>query len=311
MFAPFPKTPVSWKDINLTNIIVVSNILLFFLFFFEVDDSVIKSKLFTPQVSEWTSRYYYKYLIQNDNIEYYKKLMIQYDMNNKIHRQILSVNALRDKSFFDQIKYIKFDLDEIRWSEWKNLIDDYRISFQDQYLFQLGLSHGNKSSLSWVTYQFSHMNLWHLISNMIFIVLIGYCIEGLLGPVGFLLLYIFSGIAGGLFYLFFNPFTLIPMVGASGAVSGLISFYTFYYFRKPTRFLYFFGVQTNQFGFIYLPTWIIFPMFLVPDLASFFSQINGVSAGIAFSAHIGGALFGGLSALLVKRTIPELEYFVT
>lgn len=303
MIFPWPKLFLKRLDINFVNILILANVLLFFMFFTQSDDEKVKSKLFSPAYAELTTHYYFKYLNYNMDVGDNKKLLLQYDSNNTDHRSILSSTALRDKNFIGSIENRSWDNDEVRWGNWKKMVAEYQERVKQQTLFMLGLSHGNKQTFSWFTYQFSHMNLWHLFSNMLFLFLIGYALESLLGAVGFVMLYIFSGIAGGLFYLYFNPTTLIPMVGASGAVSGLISFYAFYFFRKNTRFYYFLSPSPNNYGPIYLPTFVIIPMYLVPDLASFAAQIPGVSSGVAFSAHLGGALFGGLLAFTVKMTI--------
>lgn len=303
MIFPWPKFFLNRFDINFVNILILANVLLFFIFFTQSDDEKVKSKLFSPAYAEQTAVYYFKYLNHNMEVGDNKKLLLQYDSKNVDHRAILSSTALRDKNFIGSIENRSWDNDDVRWANWKKLVAEYQERVKQQTLFMLGLSHGNKQTFSWFTYQFSHMNLWHLFSNMLFLFLIGYALESLLGAVGFVMLYVFSGIAGGLFYLYFNPTTLIPMVGASGAVSGLISFYAFYYFRKNTRFYYFLSPSENNYGYIYLPTFVIIPMYLVPDLASFTAQIPGVSSGVAFSAHLGGALFGGLLAFTLKVTV--------
>ncbi len=303
MIFPWPRIFFNRWDINIVNIIILANVLLFFIFFVESENEKVKSKLFNASYSDLTAEYYFKFLNKNMDIEANKKILIQYDYKNPNHRSLVSSTALRDKNFINSLDYTVWDADEIRWKQWKTMVDEYQEKVKDQTLFVLGLSHGNKGTLSWITYQFSHMNFWHLFSNMVFLFFIGYSIEWAIGSLGFALLYIFSGIAGGLFYLYFNSTTLIPMVGASGAVSGLISFYSFYYFKINTRFYYFLSPTASNYGYIYLPTWIIIPMYLVSDLASFSSQIPGVSSGVAFSAHIGGALFGGLLALVLKATL--------
>jgi membrane associated rhomboid family serine protease len=307
MIFPWPRLFFKRLDINIVNIIILANVLLFFVYFLDSESEKVKSKLFGPSYAELTSNYYFKYLNQNSEVETNKKILLQYDFQNAEHKQLLSSTALRDNNFINSIETIVWDQDEVRWTRWKSLVKEYQDKVKLQTLFMLGLSHGNKNTLSWFTYQFSHMNVWHLFSNMIFLFFIGYALESLLGATGFILLYLFSGVAGGLFYLYFNPTTLIPMVGASGAVSGLISFYAFYNLKKNTRFYYFLSPTDSNYGYIYLPTAILIPMFLIPDLASFAAQIPGISSGVAFSAHIGGALFGGLLAFTLKATMGVVD----
>ncbi|MCK6597169.1 MAG: rhomboid family intramembrane serine protease [Bdellovibrionaceae bacterium] len=254
-----------------------------------------------------TSEYYQRHLEKYQTQPHYKQILETYDFKDRKHQYFISSFAVRDKFFLEQVEKENFDKDEVRKNYWNDLISKYKMEVKEQVLFIMGLSHGNKETLSWITYQFSHMTFWHLLSNMLFIFLLGYWIEGVIGSFGFILLYLFSGVAGGMFYLYFSPNTLLPMVGASGSVSGLIAFYCFYESKIRTRFFYFLSPQKGLNGLIYLPTLIIIPMFLMTDLSSFLGQIPGLSSGVAFTAHLGGAIFGGLLGISLKRSLHVMK----
>ncbi|MBN8538083.1 MAG: rhomboid family intramembrane serine protease [Deltaproteobacteria bacterium] len=303
MIFPWPRTFLSRKDINFTNIFILLNMVLYLTFFLDSDSEKIKSELFNSFGVSLTTEYYQKHVLVNRDQKHYKDLLSTFDFSNPKHHYLISSFAVRDQFFMNEIEKRKFDRDSIKWDFWISLIDKYKAEVKEQVLFIMGLSHGNKRTFSWITYQFSHMTFLHLVSNMIFVFLIGYWIEGALGSLGFVLLYLFSGIAGGLFYLYFSPNTLLPMVGASGSVSGMIAFYCFFEPKLRTRFFYFLSPQKNYYGYIYLPTLLIVPMFLLTDLSSFLSQIPGLSSGVAFTAHIGGALFGGLLGLSLRKSL--------
>ena len=172
MIFPWPRLFTQRFEINLVNIIILANVLLFGIFFMESENEKAKSKLFNTSYSDQTVNYYYKYLQENSELKQNKEILLQYDFKNSNHRSLVSSTALRDKNFISSLNYQVWDNDEIRWNHWKSLVIRYQDEIKDQTLFILGLSHGNKQSLSWITYQFSHMNEWHLFSNMIFLFLL-------------------------------------------------------------------------------------------------------------------------------------------
>lgn len=307
MIFPWPKNFLSRVEINFTNIFIILNVVLFFTFFVESDKQKVKSELFNTLGISLTAEYYHKHLLAHQDTANYKEILSTFDFKDKKHQYLVASMAVRDQNFVNAIEKNQLDGDSIKWNYWTDLMDKYKTEVKEQVLFMMGLSHGNKGTLSWITYQFSHMTFWHLVSNMIFIFLIGYWVEGMIGSLGFVLLYIFSGIAGGLFYLYFSPNTLLPMVGASGSVSGIIAFYCFFESKLRSRFFYFLSPQQGLYGYIYLPTLLIFPMFLLTDLSSFLSQVPGLSSGVAFTAHIGGALFGGLLGVTLKQSLSSVD----
>lgn len=307
MIFPWPLRGLSRLEINFTNVLMILNVVLFFSFFADSERQKIKSELFNSTGVTLTSEYYYKHLQANNSRIQYDEILKTYDFSNKKHQYYLASFAVRDQLFMNDIEKKHLDGDIIKWDYWLSLVAKYKEDVSAQVLFVMGLSHGNKGSLSWITYQFSHMTFWHLLSNMVFVFLLGYWIEGMIGSLGLVLLYLCSGIAGGLFYLYFSPNTLLPMVGASGSVSGLIAFYCLFESKVRSRFFYFLSPQPGLYGHIYLPTMLILPMFLLTDISSLLGQIPGLSSGVAFSAHLGGALFGGLLGLSLKRTLVSLN----
>lgn len=90
------------------------------------------------------------------------------------------------------------------------------------------------------------------------------------------------------------------MVGASASISALMGFYVATELRTRIRYLYFVSPIPGHYGAIYLPTWLIIPMFLLVDLESLWATPEGLGGGVAYAAHLGGA-FGGLLLGLVIR----------
>lgn len=142
-----------------------------------------------------------------------------------------------------------------------------------------------------VSYIFLHGGLFHLILNMVFLVSFGSGVERVTGGANLLLFYIVSGIAGAFAQYVADPMSYIPMVGASGAISGL--------FGAVILMMNRMGGGNRQQLLILVVVWIgisvVFGM----------SGMPGVATQIAWAAHIGGFLAGlALFALLFRRRRP-------
>lgn len=150
------------------------------------------------------------------------------------------------------------------------------------------------------TSMFMHGGWYHLISNMWFLHLFGDNVEDTLGHWRYLLFYLLSGIAAAAAQIAIDPGSMVPMVGASGAIGGVVGGYLMLYPRAPILSFnmvpllwLFLGVM------LVVPAWAIAGLFLVQNLWLAYQNSAGVgSSGIAFAAHLGGFLAG---ILLVRR----------
>jgi membrane associated rhomboid family serine protease len=146
------------------------------------------------------------------------------------------------------------------------------------------------------TSMFMHGGWFHLIGNMLFLWIYGNNIEDYFGPIKFLLFYIVSGLMAVALYTLFGPNSQIPMVGASGAIAGVMGAYMVLHPRaRITVLMIFFFIQ-----FIALPAKVVLGIwFAYQLLMSFAGSTTG--GGVAWMAHVGGFAFGyGLLRLLVK-----------
>ncbi|WP_428244153.1 rhomboid family intramembrane serine protease [Gynuella sp.] len=143
------------------------------------------------------------------------------------------------------------------------------------------------SVLTVFSHQFLHGGLEHLLGNMIILLLVGMTVEQLLGSMNYLIFYLFSGAVGALFFGLLNWGSPSALVGASGAISGVMGMYVAAYGHRKIRFFYFIGVAFNYFratALLILPVWIAKELF---DLV--FSD-----APVAYAAHAGGMACGAL-----------------
>ncbi len=144
---------------------------------------------------------------------------------------------------------------------------------------------GRKGGLTLITSFFLHAGWLHLISNGYFLLVFGDNTEEVLGPLRYLLLIVISTVAGALLQTALDPESPLPMVGASGGIAGVLVFYSL---RFPRARL----------GTLVLLRWIVrFPVMLwvgfwvLLQLVGVVLEQDGGS-GIAFGAHLGGALAG-------------------
>ncbi|HVN23043.1 MAG TPA: rhomboid family intramembrane serine protease [Syntrophorhabdales bacterium] len=148
------------------------------------------------------------------------------------------------------------------------------------------------------TSMFLHGGFFHLGGNMLYLWIFGNNIEDSTGHLRFLFFYGLSGVAAALLQLMYDPLSGIPMIGASGAISGVLGAYLllFPYARVKTLIFIFIFITTVDLPAIVLLTiW-----FLIQIL---FSHTEGV----AWSAHIGGFLFGLASIKLFTIGRPRIR----
>lgn len=164
----------------------------------------------------------------------------------------------------------------------------------------------NISSLfPFISSQFLHAGFLHIISNMLFLWVFGDNVEERFGPIFFPLIYLLSGITGGLTQFILSPSSQIPMLGASGAVAGILGAYLVFFPRHKVKTLIpIFGFLT----FIEIPATVMLIYWIITQIfAGTFSVISTSinSGGVAYFAHIGGFATGYFIAKLFKSFYPE------
>jgi membrane associated rhomboid family serine protease len=140
------------------------------------------------------------------------------------------------------------------------------------------------------TSMFLHGSLMHLLGNMLYLWIFGDNIEDRFGHGRYLFFYVVCGIAAALAQALPDPHSQVPMVGASGAISGVLGAYALMYPRAHVTVLIplgFFSQLTR------LPALLVLGLWFVLQLASNMLAA-GAGAGVAFRAHIGGFVAGML-----------------
>lgn len=138
---------------------------------------------------------------------------------------------------------------------------------------------------------FLHGGWMHIIGNMLYLWIFGNNIEDSMGHVRFVFFYLLTGIAAAATHLAFNPTSIVPTIGASGAVSGVLGAYLVLFPHARIKTLIF--LIGPFFRIIYLPAWVLLIFWIAIQL---FSQaldtMNPAGGGVAYAAHIGGFVAG-------------------
>jgi len=173
----------------------------------------------------------------------------------------------------------------------------------DEYIWAYGMRpaeilHGI-SLHTMITSMFLHGGIFHILFNMWYLWIFGDNVEDRLGGKGFLIFYLAAGIAGDLVYALSDPSSMIPTIGASGAISGLLGAYVVFYpwanVYTAVVFFYFLRIVAVP-ALVVIGAW-----FALQLLSSSVTWLSGVSTGTAYWAHIGGFLFGLFAAMIIKK----------
>ncbi len=152
------------------------------------------------------------------------------------------------------------------------------------------------------TSMFVHGGFAHVAGNMLFLWIFGDNIEQRFGSVLYLIFYVGTGLAASGAHILTDPGSLVPTVGASGAISGVMGAYILLYpLNRVRTFIWYVGVIHVP-AYIYLGVWFLTQ--LVSGAAAL-SVPTAQSTGVAFWAHIGGFAAGVVVALLLKPLRPE------
>ena len=177
------------------------------------------------------------------------------------------------------------------------------LSAYDLIVYRFGFRPAEFSLISLLTSLFLHGGFLHLAGNMLFLWIFGDNIEYHLGRPLFVLSYLFFGVVATLFFAVFSLDSQIPLVGASGAISGVLGCYYLWFPQNRVRcFLFLFPFLMTM---IMIPARIVLAFYLLIDnLLPFLLDSHG-SSGIAHGAHIGG-FFAGLGLAVVVEYKPRI-----
>ena len=137
---------------------------------------------------------------------------------------------------------------------------------------------------NFLTSMFMHGSIAHIFGNMLFLWIFGDNLENALGHIRYAIFYIVCGFAAAIAQIIMGPDSIIPMLGASGAISGVLGGYVLLYPRKQVRAIIF-NFATTVPAFVAIGIWIAYQLVL-----GYLTPSEG--GGVAYAAHIGGFVTG-------------------
>ena len=164
----------------------------------------------------------------------------------------------------------------------------YTYGLVPAYISQTGIFSENGFDYGVVTHMFLHGGWGHLLGNMLFLWIFGDNMEDAFGHKKFAAFYLASGFCAALFQYVADPSADVPMVGASGAIAGVLGGYLLLYPRAKVDILFIFIIFFRIFA---IPAWIVLGVWFGLQIMS-----SGADDGVAYMAHIGGFIGGAAMA---------------
>ena len=178
----------------------------------------------------------------------------------------------------------------------------YELSLSDVELDRLvraaGTVPGDFSALDTVTSLFLHGGWLHFLGNMLYLWIFGDNVEDSFGHVRFLLFYVFCGAAAAIAQVVIHPDSMVPMVGASGAIAGVMGAYFVLFPQSRVLagvFIIFFIDVVEIPAIFFLGIWFLMQLF-----SGVGSLVDAADGGIAFFAHVGGFVVGAVGGLVAR-----------
>ncbi len=171
--------------------------------------------------------------------------------------------------------------------------------FVEQYgVIPMEISHGLDME-TLLTSIFLHGGWAHLLGNMLYLWIFGDNIEATIGSIRFVLFYFVGGILAGLTQVLIEPNSVIPCIGASGAIAAIMGAYTVMFPKSRVKM-----ILLVFFAIFYIPAWVFLGFWFAQQAMSGIGALNigGESTGgVAWWAHIGGFVYGAVVGLVYRK----------
>lgn len=291
---PFER-PIDWRRPPLVTLtLVLVNVLVFLLF--QLDDR--------RELAEVKS-YYYDSGLAEIELPHYKTYLEQQGADAFVERfgEHLQDPAapwfdrlIRDDAFLTRLQAERVitpsDPDYERWRSLRARVD---ARLESTTTWGFGLRPAAAEPVDCLTHMFLHGGVFHLVGNMIFLIALGLLVEIALGSGAFLGLYVLGGLGAVGLFMGVHPDSMTPLVGASGAVAGLMGLCSVLYGRRPIRFFYFIGVY---FDYVRAPALVLLVLWLGKEAIQYWQFAD--TSSVAYTAHMGGLITGAVAGLALR-----------
>ncbi|THF55041.1 rhomboid family intramembrane serine protease [Ollibium composti] len=153
-------------------------------------------------------------------------------------------------------------------------------------------------SLSYLSYAFLHADIFHLGGNMLFLWVFGDNVEDALGHVRYLVFYLACAVAGAFVHGLVAPDSQEPLIGASGAIAGVVTAYLILFPRVKVWILAFARIPLRIPAYIVLALWIFLQVVMF---------LAGGEDQVSWACHVGGIVAGAVLVLILRRRDVPLE----
>jgi membrane associated rhomboid family serine protease len=154
-----------------------------------------------------------------------------------------------------------------------------------------------------LTSMFMHGGWFHILGNMWFLSVFGDNVEDAMGPFRFLVFYLACGIAAAFAHIWSSPDSAVPIVGASGAIGGVMGAYAALYPRVPVHMLVALGFYFTR---VVVPAYLMLGYWFLLQILGGIPALQGAGGGVAFWAHVGGFV-AGIALLPLFRVRERVE----
>ncbi len=293
MFIPLDRKP-NWRRPPFITLLLISiNILVFI--FLQAQDQLREDDAFryyfSSGLAELEMPRYIQYLNQQGGTQL---AIVPVDELAADKQKILYHHLLANGSFLQALNTSHIiRSNDPDYAVWLGLRRGFDNRLQNIFSYRYSLKPHSPSTLSLISSLFLHANSWHLLGNMIFLLLFGFILELSLGSGILLLVFMACGISANLVTIAITPNSAQWIMGASGAITGLASLYAILYGMRKIRFFYSLIIY---FDYVRAPAIIMLPAWLIYELTYSLISPNSVST----VTHIGGLLSGILIGGIIK-----------
>lgn len=206
------------------------------------------------------------------------------------------------------------DLDSLQREqrELDGLVEAYYATRDGTPYFRWGLVPTRQRPVAWFTHMLMHAGLLHLFGNLFILYLAGPPLEDAWGHTPFAVFYVISGLVAAFFFIAGYPNIDEPLIGASGAIAGVMGAFAVRFWKTRITFFYFFFFFKIYTGTFSAPAWLMLGLWVLAQIAfasgwwAFMSM--GDMGDIAFEAHIAGFAFGVAVGFLVRKLALEERF---
>ncbi len=293
---------LSWRNPPFVTLaIILVNVFVFFVIQAQDDNFAIQSFrfYFESGLDDIEIPIYIEYLEKNrpDTWQQVKKADVDKDMSARA-RVYRDLNF--DKDFLEQVRNEHIGPHDILEKDrYQSLRQEFENLQKEIVSLEYGFRPANHRPATWFTTMFLHGGFGHLFGNMIFLWMIGALIEYGCRRWLFLIIYLLGGLAATGFFWLLNSESMVPLIGASGAIAGIMGASTVLYGLKRVRVFFSLGFYFNYLKF---PAIVLLPFWILNEV---FQMASSPDSHVAYAAHLGG-LMGGAAMAVLARMIPGL-----